>query len=82
MRAKLKDNSNDNSNKVNLENDDLDIRGRPKKTVVSFQCDLKIWNHFDDIVESEWGKYKKSLIIEDLIRKYIESKKNKKSLFK
>jgi hypothetical protein len=54
--------------------DDLDIRGRPKKTVVSFQCDLKTWNMFDELVEWEYGLYKKSLVIEDDIKKYVAKK--------
>jgi metal-responsive CopG/Arc/MetJ family transcriptional regulator len=67
MRSKIKDNRN-------LEDVNLDIHGRPKRTVASFQIDYKLWNEFDSNVEEEYGKYKKSFIIEDLIRKYMAKK--------
>lgn len=68
MRAKIKDN-------INLEDSNLDVNGRPKRTVVSFQISYPLWKDFDKVIEDEYGKYKKSLIIEDLIRKYLDKKK-------
>lgn len=68
MRAKIKDNRN-------LEDVNLDVHGRPKRTVVSFQISYPLWKDFDKVIEDEFGKYKKSLIIEDLIRKYLDKKK-------
>ncbi len=71
MRAKIKDNSN-------LQDEDLDVRGRPKRTVVSFQCDYSLWNEFDQEIESTYGKYKKSAVIESLIRQYMDKPKKLK----
>lgn len=74
MRTRIK--KSDKYNNLKLEDPNLNVNGQVKKTVVSFQCEYKLWNDFDEMVESEYGKYKKSLIIEDLIRKYM-AKKNK-----
>jgi hypothetical protein len=63
------------NNNTEQENEDLNIRGRPKKGVVSFQCEMKLWREFDHKVEQDYGKYKKSLIIEELIRKFMLSNK-------
>ena len=63
-----------NDNELNLDNKDLNVFGNPKKTVVSFQVNYSLWKHFDEVVENEYGRYKKSLIIEDLIKKYLAKK--------
>jgi hypothetical protein len=57
-------------------NEDLNIRGKPKRGLASFQCEDKLWSEFDKIVEQEHGKYKKSYIIESLIREYVAVKKS------
>lgn len=51
---------------------DLDKKsGKPKRCLASFQIETKLWKEFDKSVEKEHGKYKKSYIIENLIRKYL-----------
>lgn len=57
-------------------NEDLNIRGKPKRGLASFQCEDKLWSEFDRIVEKEHGKYKKSYIIESLIREYVAVKRS------
>ncbi|MDF2736334.1 MAG: hypothetical protein K0S93_190 [Nitrososphaeraceae archaeon] len=57
-------------------NEDLNIRGKPKRGLASFQCEEKLWHEFDKTVEKEHGKYKKSYIIESLIREYMAVKKS------
>jgi hypothetical protein len=54
---------------------DLNSRGRPRRGVVSFQIEMSLWREFDRKVEDEYGKYKKSYIIENLIRKFMQSQK-------
>ena len=53
---------------------DLNINGKPKRGLVSFQCEEKLWHDFDKIVEKEHGKYKKSYIIESLLREFMAIK--------
>lgn len=71
--------SKDFYNDKGYDDKDLNIKtGRPRRGLVSFQCEDKIWREFDKMVEEKHGKYKKSYIIENLIRKYMmmESEKN------
>lgn len=49
--------------------------GKPKRALSSFQCEVKLWDEFDKLVEKEHGTYKKSYIIESLIREYMTNKK-------
>jgi hypothetical protein len=51
--------------------EDLNIRGKPKRGLVSFQCEEKLWRDFDNKIEMKYGRYKKSYIIESLIRQYM-----------
>lgn len=55
---------------------DLNLRGKPRRGLVSFQIEEKLWKEFDNIVEKNHGKYKKSYIIESLIREYMSVKKS------
>lgn len=55
---------------------DLNIRGKPKRGLASFQIEEKLWKEFDKIVEKEHGRYKKSYIIESLIREYMAARKS------
>jgi hypothetical protein len=57
-------------------NKDLNIRGKPKRGLASFQCEEKLWREFDKVVEESHGKYKKSYIIESLIREYMAVRKS------
>jgi hypothetical protein len=54
-------------------NEDLNIRGKPKRGLASFQIEEKLWKDFDTKVEQIYGKYKKSYILENLIRKFMDS---------
>ena len=45
------------------------------KVFASIHIDTKLWTAFDELIEQEFGKYKKSLVIEFLIRDYIKNKK-------
>jgi hypothetical protein len=58
-------------------NADLNIRGKPKRGLASFQCEDKLWREFDKKVEEQHGKYKKSYIIESLIREYMSATESK-----
>lgn len=53
---------------------ELDNTDDKKKIVRSFQIGSKLWNEFDQLVENEFGQYKKSLVIEHLIRKFMIEK--------
>lgn len=55
---------------------DLNIRGKPKRGLASFQIENKLWKEFDQFVEQQHGKYKKSYIIESLIREFMAVKKS------
>jgi predicted AlkP superfamily phosphohydrolase/phosphomutase len=55
---------------------DLNIRGKPKRGLASFQIEEKLWKEFDEQIEKEHGRYKKSYIIESLIREYMAVKKS------
>ena len=46
----------------------------PKNTriVVSFRIDKKLWLDFDNYVTSNYGNYKKSPLLESMIRQYME----------
>jgi len=61
------------SKKGILPDSDLDIRGREKRTVQSFQCGVNTWKQFGVVVERKYGKYKKSYVIESLIDKWIKA---------
>jgi len=50
-----------------------------KKIIRSFHIDQPLWNEFDMCIEEEFGKYKKSLVIEFLIRNYMKEKNKKDS---
>lgn len=81
MRSRFpKNERNSYSNDDNFGNPKFNEYGREKKTVVSFQITKSVWNKFDELVERDFGKYKKSLIIEDLIRKYNEKYNNKNKI--
>lgn len=67
MRKTVKDYYNDKG----YDDKDLNIRGRPRRGLVSFQCEDKLWREFDKKVEQQYGRYKKSYIIESLIREYM-----------
>lgn len=47
-----------------------------KRSVVSFQIDRQLWKEFDEYVTERYGNYKKSILIESLIRKYLKQKKS------
>lgn len=57
---------------------DLDSKGKPKRGLVSFQIEQKIWKEFDKLIEEKYGRYKKSYILENLIRKFIKDSEQKK----
>ncbi len=68
--------NNNNINEYYYQNkgyktDELNIRGKPKRGIVSFQIEEKLWRAFDQKVEKQYGRYKKSYIIESLIREYM-----------
>lgn len=48
-----------------------------KKIVRSIQINTQLWNEFDKLTEKEFGHYKKSIIIEHLIRQYMLEKNRK-----
>ena len=58
------------SNKLH-NNDNMEF----KRSVVSFQVDRALWKEFDEYVTERYGNYKKSILIESLIRKYLKHKK-------
>ena len=45
-----------------------------KKIRVSLFIDSPLWIEFDQVIEKEFGKYKKSLVIEHLIRNHMKEK--------
>ena len=57
-------------------NEDLNIRGKPKRGLASFQIEDKLWREFDQRIEKQHGKYKKCYIIENLIREYMTTISN------
>ena len=57
---------------------DLNVWGKPKRGLASFQCEEKLWREFDKMIEEEHGKYKKSYILESLIRKYMTLKESER----
>jgi hypothetical protein len=63
--------SKDYYNGKGYDDKDLNIRGRPRRGLASFQCEEKLWRDFDKKVEQQYGRYKKSYIIESLIREYM-----------
>jgi len=60
-----------------LPEDELNILGKEKRTVVSFQCKNSIWKKFDRMIENKYGKYKKSSVLEEMIRRYVEKEEKK-----
>lgn len=44
------------------------------RMAVSFQCDKELWMEFDKFMTDRYGNYKKSILIESLIRKYMKQK--------
>ena len=56
---------------IKIDNNNSGEETTTKKGVVSFQIDLKLWAEFDHRIESEYGRYKKSKIIENLIRNFM-----------
>jgi len=63
-------------NKKGYSSEDLNVRGKPKRGLASFQIEDKLWKEFDKLIEQEHGKYKKSYIIENLIREFMAAKKS------
>lgn len=47
------------------------------RIVVSFRIDKKLWYEFDEYLTERYGNYKKSLLIESLIEKYMAKKTTK-----
>lgn len=45
-----------------------------ERIAVSFQCEKKLWYEFDKFMTDRYGNYKKSILIESLIRKYMKQK--------
>jgi hypothetical protein len=45
------------------------------RLLVSFRCDKMLWFEFDAFMTEHYGNYKKSILIESLIRKYMKQKK-------
>ena len=76
MRKNAKNINDEYYQNKGYKNEDLNIRGKPKRGLASFQCEDKLWSEFDKIVEKEHGKYKKSYIIESLIREYVAVKRS------
>lgn len=76
MRKNSKNINDEYYSKKGYKAKDLNVRGKPKRGLVSFQCEKKLWQEFDNIVEKDHGKYKKSYIIESLIREYMSVKKS------
>jgi hypothetical protein len=62
-----------------LPDDEIDMKGHERRGVVSFQCSDPLWKKFDRVVEKTYGKYKKSKILEEMIRRFVD-KEEKKSL--
>ena len=60
--------------------DELNILGKEKRTVVSFQCKHSIWKKFHRMIENKYGKYKKSSVLEEMIRRYVEKEDKKTGL--
>lgn len=50
-----------------------------ERRLVSFQCDRNLWNEFDNYVVETYGNYKKSLVLESLIRREIYETKIRNS---
>jgi hypothetical protein len=57
--------------------DEIDLRGHEKRGVCSFQCSESLWRKFDKIVEKHYGKYKKSKIIEEMLRRFVDKEEKK-----
>jgi hypothetical protein len=62
--------------KKGYKKEELNVRGKPKRGLASFQCEKKLWKEFDKVVEEQYGRYKKSYIIESLLREYIATGKS------
>lgn len=52
-----------------------------ERIVVSFRCDKDLWMEFDTLMTEKYGNYKKSILIESLIRKYMKQKNKKKDYY-
>ena len=63
-----------NNNKSKGEEDDNNSTNNKKKIIRSIQIDPQLWSDFDKWVINEYGEYKKSLVIEFLIRQYMNEK--------
>ena len=74
MRKNAKNINDEYYSKKGYTSKDLNLRGKPKRGLVSFQIEEKLWCDFDKKVEEDHGKYKKSYIIESLIREYMTDK--------
>ena len=46
------------------------------RILVSMRIMEDLWQEFDSIIEKEYGRYKKSRVIEYLIREYVRNKKS------
>jgi len=44
------------------------------RIIASFRCDKSLWLEFDKFMTDRYGNYKKSILIESLIRKYMKQK--------
>lgn len=76
MRKNAKSINDEYYQSKGYKNEDLNIRGKPKRGLASFQCEDKLWHEFDKIVEEQHGRYKKSYIIESLIREFVAAMKS------
>ena len=75
MRKNSKTINDEYYSKKGYKDKDLNPRGKPRRFLASFQIEEKLWREFDRVIEQDHGKYKKSYIIENLIREYMSKKK-------
>ena len=45
-----------------------------ERIIASFRIDKSLWIEFDEFMTERYGNYKKSILIESLIRKYMKQK--------
>ena len=73
MRKNTKNINDEYYSKKGYTDKDLNLRGKPRRFLASFQIEEKLWRDFDKMIEQQHGKYKKSYIIENLIREYMST---------
>lgn len=61
------------NNKDNLYESD---NWKHDRVVVSFRINKSLWIEFDELITERYGNYKKSFLIENLIKKYMIKQKN------